>query len=126
MWKPTKEMRQKKMEKKMRGVRCCAEAAGGVAAFTSATGKRAASPQQRVRESAHGAVELHRSEVYLDEEGAQTLTSLHLNNLQRHWRAPLKATLLEHCNNKTDLPGKFLPISNLKDANQTFPRTDAE
>lgn len=31
---------------------------------------------------------------------------------------------LAHCNNKTHLAGKFLPISNLKDANQTLPSRD--
>lgn len=31
---------------------------------------------------------------------------------------------LAHYNNKTHLAGKFLPISNLKDANQTLPSRD--
>ena len=83
-----------------------------------AAGEWAAILQQRIRESAHGGVDENTAEADLAEVRAKSLTSLHLDNLQR-W-ATLKTTLLEHCNNKTDLSTKFLPISNLKDANQIF------
>lgn len=87
-----------------------------MATFTKTTGKWAASSKpSAASQSQHGGIEQSTPEAYLAGGGPESR------------KAPVsytKENTLEHSNNKTDLSGKFLPTSNLKDANQTFPSSD--
>lgn len=89
----TKEEKGEKM-REVRSSSTGEQQHGGAAAFTrssskgeqehgGAAGEGAAILQQRIRESAHRGVDENRAEADLAEVGAKSLTSVHLDNLQR-------------------------------------------
>lgn len=116
MWKPTEEMWQKEGRggKPERNIepRTAAGVGGRHLQGQQDSGQQAATS---IAEWEHGGMELSTSEAYLaggNPESAKAPVS------------PTEDTTLEHSSDKTDLSGKFLPTSNLKDANQTFPSRD--
>lgn len=107
---------EKRGEKPERNIEPRTAAGGGGGIYKD--NRKVGSEQQAatsIAESAHGGIGQSTPEAYLAGGGPEST------------KAPVsytKDSTLEHSNNKTDLSGKFLPTSNLKDANQTFPPRD--
>lgn len=107
-------------KEKRRGIQACS--GGGSSGIHEERRESRQQPSERRSVSTRGAT--GKDLRLLGRSGwGKPLLSRPPNNPQRPWQVTARTTL-QNCNNKSDLAGTFLPISDLNDASQTFPSGD--